>query len=214
MEGHHTQFERQADDQHGQGEHGQGRIGLPGRNHLLDASKVGVPGRAVEQRASKEQNRCSKRAEQKVFHRAFNRPRAGPAVGDEGVSSERHRLEPQEDAQQVDCARKHHRTECREDDEHVELAALEVMLAKVPAGQQRGEAGSDANDDVEEQTKPVDCEVAGDDVGSGRELTHQHGPRDPSHHEEGSGGDHGELGALVPECIDQHDGEPRRDEQQ
>ena len=93
-----------------------------------------MPRRPVKQGASKKQNRSRKRAEKEVLHRSLDRTRAGATVSDEGVGPKGHRLEAEEDTQQVDSAREHHRAERREQDQHVELATLEAMLPEVSAG--------------------------------------------------------------------------------
>ena len=152
MEGHRAHLERQAHDEHDHREDGQGRVGVAGGDYLLDARQVGMPGGAVEQRASEEQNCGSKRAKQDVLHRCLDRSRASPSISHEGIGAKRHRLEAEENGQQVDCTGKHHRSERGEYDDDVELAALVAMLPKVSAGQERREPRADANDNVEEQT--------------------------------------------------------------
>ena len=111
----------------------------------------------------------------------------------------------------VDGAREDHGAKRREDDEHVELASLEAVLAKIAARKQRGEPGADANDDIEEQAELIDGQIARDELGrSGNVSADQHGAREGSSSEERRGRDQRELGAFRAEGIDQHDGQTRR----
>ena len=215
VERHRADFERQADDQHDQSQYGEYRVGVPCGDDFPDAGEIGVGGRPVEQGASKEQNRSCKGAQEKILHRALDRAGTGPAVGDQGVGAQGHRLEPEENAQQINGAGEHHGAKRREDDEHVELASLEAVLAKIAPCKQRREAGADANDDIEEQAESIDGEVTRDELWSrGNVSADEHGAREGGSCEERGCRDQSELGSLRAEGIDEHDRQPGADEQQ
>ena len=105
---------------------------------LADAGEVGVPGRAVEQRAAVEQQRGGEGAEQEVLDRRLGRARATRG----GSRSARTRRATSSRGRGTAMSRspargEHHGADGREHEQRVELAALELVLGQVAAREQR-----------------------------------------------------------------------------
>ena len=69
-------------------------------------------------------------AEQEVLERGFEWRARVAAEGDHGVDAERHRLEGDEDAEQIPGCREHHGADRGPEQEREELAALEPVLGR------------------------------------------------------------------------------------
>ncbi len=106
--------------------------------------------------------------------------------------------------------RQHHRAEGAEEEQDVELAALEPVLAQIPAGEQGTQASAQADGDVEEEREGVRRQVGAHELGQlgRRRASEQRRHRDGRGDEERRSGHQRELGAFGDERVDQHDQEP------
>ncbi len=112
--------------------------------------------RPVDQGEAVHEERGGERTEQEVLQRTLGRARARAAERGHRVRADAHRLQPEEERQRVAGGGEHHRAERREQEERVELAALDAVLAQVPAGQQRRHRAAEADQHVEEERESVE----------------------------------------------------------
>jgi len=203
VEGHGAHLEGEAGDHQRHRDEHEAEVDLArGRSlrHLgergVDAGEVGVAGGAVEQRAAVEEQRGGEGAEQEVLHGGLRAARRAAAEAGEGVDAERHGLEPEEEREQIPRGGEDDRADRGEGEERVELAAVELVLGQVAAGEERGEAAAQAEEEREEEREAVDDQV-GRGVAEAVELVgadEPHGDRRGRAREERDGGAEGEIG--------------------
>jgi hypothetical protein len=107
---------------------------------LGDAGEVGVAGDDVEQRGAHEEERGGEGAEEEVLEGGLGGAGVAAAEAGHRVDAERHGLEAQEEHEHVVGAGEQHRAGGRERDEGVVLAAVDLVLGEVAAGEERREA--------------------------------------------------------------------------
>ena len=154
-----------------------------------DAGEIGVARGSVEEREAVEQQRGAERAEQEVLERTFRGARRGAAERGHRVGADRHRLEAEEHGQRITGRRDHHGPDGREEHEHVELAALELVLGQVSARQERRQDTTKAEKAVEEEREAIDDQPRGKRIALGHVLDAVEPKADRER--EGRGEDHG-----------------------
>jgi hypothetical protein len=115
-----------------------------------------MPRGSVEEREAVQLESRRERAEQKVFKRPFGGAWRVSPERRQRVGADRHRLETEEDRQEVPCRSEDHCAEGREQKQRVELATVHVVLGQVSAGEERREPTAQAQHPIEEQGEAID----------------------------------------------------------
>ena len=210
MEGHRGDLEAEAHHEKAEADEEEGIAPRSGRHGHPELVEVGRARGAVDEGDPVHEEAGGERAQQEVLHGRLARLDARAEEAREHVERERHRLETQEDHDQVVGAGHDDHAHGREEHEDVELPRLLAAPAQVVHGQQEHEPGGVADDEVEEEGEIVEDDHAaeGRDVGA---------PQEHGGHE---GGDHAgqphEPQMLAPAArgqeIEGHEREARQRE--
>ena len=219
MERHRGNLEADAGDHQDHREH-QPRILLQPVEHHL--TQVRRPGQAIHQRHAVQQDAERERTEQEILDRRFVRSLIRLDEPGQNVERHRHRLEADEDGNQIDSAGHDHHAERGAQNEEVVLAWARAFDLQVPDRHQHGDQRSDEKDTFEEQRETIDRNEMRHLLMGAREWQERgerrsdHDHRHPGErlaaarqghiddeYEQRAGGEH-QLRQDVPEVVDRH----------
>ena len=132
------------------------------RGELGDAAQVRRAGRSVHERDAVEEEGRRERAEHEVLHAGFLRLGPPQMHRREHVRGDRQDLEAEEHDDQVVGRRHDHAARRRQQDEDVQLGAVETFAAQVAVGQHRRQHDGGTDHEREEDGEAVDRDRARD----------------------------------------------------
>ena len=162
------------------------------REHSRDRGEVGRMGDPIQPDEAVEQERRAERAEQEVLERGLVRVAIRPLDAREDVDRDGHRLETNEQGDQIGRQRDGHRADGREADDRVVLAGGNPAAREICGRDERREDREQYEDRAEERRERVDRDeptevlTRGDRAEDAREG-----------HQQASDGDDGEDRALA-----------------
>ncbi len=202
MEGHCRDLETDSGNQQDDREL-EARVALVAGENRRHRAQVGRAGQAVHQRHSVEQDAERKGAEQKILHRRFVRTLTRLDETGQDVERHGHRLEADEDGDEIDPAGHDHHAQRRAQNQEVVLTRRRAFDGEIAHRHQHGDTGGQQEDDLEEQRESIHRDQAARhlDVG-GRERCERPGRR--RQHDERHPAERGPLRPRQHDVGDQH----------